>query len=187
VDRGERHDPLPGLVQLPGFLWRKLGRIGQVLVGLLAVAGVAAIVLSIPSVNERRRNNEQRELREDAAALRQRLAYERAVVRPRRADGVRSAVALERAIGADVLRREHRRPLRVRCESIGSGRRFSCLAVTSEAGSSRGNRAIQIGFPYRAVVDARSGRAVFCRALGQPGEGSLTKRNSVSLPAACAG
>jgi hypothetical protein len=187
VDRGERHDPLPGLVQLPGFLWRKLGRVGRVVVGVIAVAGLAAVALSIPSVNDRRRNSEQRERREQAAAVRERLAGERELVRPRRAGGVRSAAALERAIGADVVRREPRRPLRVGCESIGSGGRFSCLAITSEVAPSRGNRGIQIGFPYRAVVDPRWGRAVFCRALGRPGEGALTSRDSVSLPAACGG
>lgn len=186
MDPGERHDPLPGLVQLPGFLWRKLGRVGRVVVGAIAVVGIVAIALSIPSVRDRRRDNERRELREEAASLRERLAHEREVVRPQRAGGVRSSAALQRAIGADVLRREHRRPLRVRCSRIeAGGSRYNCLAVTAEAGSSRGNRAIQIGFPYRAVVDVRSGRAVFCRVLGRPGEGALTRRDSVSLPAVC--
>ena len=42
-----------------------------------------------------------------------------------------------------------------------------------------------LGFPYRAVMS--SGGAVFCRALGRPGEGAYRKGVTVGLPAACGG
>jgi len=183
----DRYDPLPGIAGLPGFLWRKLGRPGRVFVVVLAVAGVAAIVASIPGVSERKRDNELRDRREEAAERRDRLARQRELVRPRRAAGIRTLGALESAIAADVARRDGRRPRRVECRRIAGGARqkLSCLAVTSEAGSVRGSRGVTLGFPYRAVADLRSGRAVFCRAIGRPGEGAYRKGTSVPLPAAC--
>ncbi len=59
--------------------------------------------------------------------------------------------------------------------------------MTSEAGPSGGSRGVTLGFPYRAVIGPRSGGAVFCRALGRPGEGAYRKGVTVELPAACGG
>jgi hypothetical protein len=57
---------MPGLAGLPGFLWRKLGKAGRVAVALLAVAGLVAVIASIPRLDERRRTNAERERREEA-------------------------------------------------------------------------------------------------------------------------
>jgi len=183
---GDRHDPLPSFARLPAFLWRKLPRLGRILVALLALAGLAAVIASIPGVREARRGNAERERRERAAAAQRRAQRERELVRPRRVAGVHSTAALERAIAADVLSRERRRPLRVRCRALGGGR-FSCLAVTAEARPSRGNRGVKIGFPYRARADFAAGRAALCRALGQPGEGAFARRSAAANPVACGG
>jgi hypothetical protein len=177
---------MPSLARLPGFLWRKLGRVGRAVVALLALAGLAAVIVSIPGVLEARRGNAERERHERAEAAKRRVEREHELVRPRRVSGVRSTAALERVIAVDVLRRDRRRPLRVRCRPISGRGRFSCLAVTAEAGSSRGNRGVEIGFPYRALTDPTTGRGAICRALGRPGEGSLS-RIRVTNPAACGG
>jgi hypothetical protein len=171
---------------LPGFLWRKLGRVGRALVVVLALAGLVAVILSIPGVQHAKRSNAERERLDQARASRERSARERELIRPRRVTAVRSTSALEQAITADVVRREHRRPLEVRCRRIPGAGRFSCLAVTSTAGSSRGNRGVEIGFPYRALVDISTGRGNICRALGRPGEGSLGKLTTTN-PDACGG
>lgn len=179
---------MPGLAGLPGFLWRKLGRGGRIAVALLAAAGLVAVITSIPDLSERRRGNAERERQEEARSRRERLQADRALVAPRRARGIRSVAALEAAIAADVGRRERRRPLRVDCRRLQSGQpKLSCVAVTSEAGPSGGNRGVALGFPYRAVLNTRSGRAAFCRALGQPGEGAYDRGVTVELPAACGG
>lgn len=177
---------MPSLARLPGFLWRKLGRVGHVIVVLLALALLAAVVLSIPGVRDARRGNAERDRRERAEAAQKRAREERELIRPRPVSGIGSTTELERAIDADVVARERRRPLRVSCRSITGRGRYSCLAVTSEAGSTRGNRAVQIGFPYRALIDPATGRGNICRALGRPGEGSLG-RLKVTNPEACGG
>jgi len=153
---------------------------------LLALAGLVAVILSIPGVREAKRSNAERERLDRARAARERSERERELIRPRRVTSVRSTTALEQAITADVVRREHRPPLAVRCRRIPGEGRFSCLAVTSEAGSSRGNRGVEIGFPYRALVDLSTGRGNICRALGRPGEGSLGKVKATN-PDACGG
>ena len=102
---------------------------------LLAVAGLAAVIYSIPDLSERRRGNAERERREEARERRERLAADRALVAPRRAPGARTVGALEAAIAADVVKRERRRPLRVDCRRLRPGQpKLSCVAVTSEAG-----------------------------------------------------
>ena len=177
---------MPSLARLPGFLWRKLGRVGRVVVALLALALLAAVIASIPGVRDARRSNAERERRERVEAARRREARERELIRPRRVSGVLTIPALERAIHADVVARERRPPMRVSCRRIAGRGRYSCLAVTSEAGSTRGNRGVEIGFPYRALIDPATGRGAICRALGRPGEGSLG-RLKVTNPEACGG
>lgn len=155
---------------------------------MLAVAGVTVVIASIPDLSERRRSNAERERKEEARERRERLAADRALVAPRRAPDVRSVAALEAAIAADVNKRERRMPLRVECRRLRPGQpKLSCVAVTSEAKSTGGNRGVTLGFPYRAVMSASSGGAVFCRALGRPGEGAYRKGVTVALPAACGG
>ena len=157
---------MPRRARFPGFLWRKLGRVGRVAVALVALALLAAVIVSIPGVRDARRGNAERERRERAEAAQRKAQHERELVRPRPVSGARTTTALERAIDADVVAREHRRPLRV--------------------GSTRGNRAVEIGFPYRALIDPATGAGNICRALGRPGEGSLG-RLKVTNPEACGG
>lgn len=156
------------------------------------MALVVAIVISIPRIGEGKQATAQRERSDAAAALRQSVAHDRELVRPRLAHGVTSVGAAERAIAADVRSREHRSPRRVDCRRLGAPPRpgtvrLGCTAVTAEAGSSNGNRAITIGFPYRALADLRSGRLVLCRQLGLAGEGAYRHAPRVLLPAACGG
>ena len=72
---GDRYDPLPGILELPGFLIRKLGRRGKrilaAVAALLAVALAAGIVFGLPAVNDTKRD---RAAAEQAAAERAQAA-----------------------------------------------------------------------------------------------------------------
>jgi hypothetical protein len=65
--------------------------------------------------------------------------------------------------------------------------RFSCLAVTADAPKIETENASSIGYPYRALADFPAGRFTYCKVSGRPGEGSLTAKIPVHVPAACGG
>jgi hypothetical protein len=68
----DRYEPLPGLVQLPGWLWRKMGRASRIaaVVALLGVVAVAvALAPTIQESKQKRLLSEQRERAERRAKL----------------------------------------------------------------------------------------------------------------------
>ena len=65
--------------------------------------------------------------------------------------------------------------------------RLACVAVTSEFERSHATSGGTVGFPYRAVVDFRSGRLTLCRVAGQAGEGGFARRRLVRPSPACGG
>jgi hypothetical protein len=84
----DRREPLPELLGLPAYFWRKLSptgrRVAVVAGGLLLAGAVAAGLVLGPRIAETRRENEAQERRDEArlrAAERARLAAEQ---RPRR-------------------------------------------------------------------------------------------------------
>ena len=198
----DRREPLPGLLGLPAYFWRKLSPTGRKVVAaagvlLLAAAVVAGVVLG-PRIAETRRDNEARQREEQARVLateRARLAAEQ---RPRR--GVLSAAAvatpvagLERAITADARARSRTGELdnearRADCRALGrdGGRLLlACTAVTSESDAVEGSSPVLVGYPYRAALSEENGRYAFCKISGQPGEGSYVRPAPVKLPRAC--
>jgi hypothetical protein len=221
VSRPDRYEPLPGVLGIPRFLFRKLsqrGRIAVVAVLLLAVAGTAA---ALPGIVESKREHDAAERREAARAHAARLAELRAELRrvngrgtPARGLHGGAAVTARRALAADlaaaVTRDAHDRarsgefaqePMRVDCSRFPAGARgedpvtdlthrrgrYACLAVTADIPAQESTRGGSIGYPYRALVDFRSGRYSFCKISGRPGEGSLTHEIEVAVPAACGG
>ena len=197
-----RREPLPGLLGLPAFFWRKLSprgrRVATVVGALLLAAVVAAGLLLGPRIADIRSDNEAAEQREQArmlAAERARLAAEQ---RPRRGtlDAAALAtpvVALERAITADAQARKRTGELdnearRTDCRVLGRDRGrllFACTAVTSEAEAVEASSPVLVGYPYRAALTERSGAYAFCKISGQPGEGSYVRPSPVKLPQAC--
>jgi hypothetical protein len=201
----ERYEPLPGLLSLPSFLYRKLGPGGRVAVKvggavLVAAVTVAAIVL-VPRIAESNRERSAQERRDAAAALaerRRRLTREQ---RPHRAqaqpDAPRAAVLAELRAGilADAQARAAAGKLRgpaarrVECEPLNGADAdaarvpYDCIAVTSDLPS--GSVGGVIGHPFRAVADYSTGRLTWCKVSGRPGEGSLTSAGLVRLPRAC--
>ncbi len=206
AQQSERHQPLPGVLGLPGFLYRKLSPRGRrrfkIGAGLAVVAMVALAIVLIPEIQEAKEENAARERREAAQNLTERRRRLIAQQRPHtgRAEGSGAAAvtaALPPAIEADAQRRAQtgelqNPPKRVECEPLDSSRRgnrsllsYSCTAVTSDLPVTGASEGGIIGYPYRALADPGDGSFTFCRAPGQPGEGSYTREALVTLPRAC--
>ena len=206
VQKPERHQPLPGFLHLPGFLYRKLSPRARRLFNVAAGAAGAALVLLaivlIPQIREAKEDNAARERREAAQNLAERRARLVEQQRPHsgRVDSSgRAAVtaALAPAIEADAARRTRSGELendtkRVECvliDPVRRGRRrllsYSCTAVTSDIPATGASTGGTIGYPYRALADPAAGRFTFCRVAGQPGEGSYTREALAPLPRAC--
>lgn len=197
-DAGERHEPLPSLAALPGWLWRRAGPAGRI--GAVAVlVGIAlAAAIFIPKGARTTRENDERDEREAAAAQAARVRATNREQRPHRARAPAAARPalllgpLERRIRADSAARPGLSPVRrVECDLLErpSPRRgrYSCTAVTAEviAPGTKG-RGIT-GYPYRAMVDAGTGVLVWCKVAGQAGEGSYTRKAATPIPVACGG
>jgi len=207
--QNDRYEPLPGLLQLPSFLYRKLGPRGRTAFKLgaavfLVAVTVAAIVL-VPRISETKRERAERERSEAAAAMaerRRRLIAEQQPHRGRSGPSAsRGAVLgdLEGAILADAKARaasgELPRPpaKRVQCKPLAGSDpaatrvAYDCLAVTSDLPSIEGSPQGVLGHPFRAVADYSTGRFTWCKVSGRPGEGGLTRESlAVTIPRACA-
>jgi hypothetical protein len=121
----ERYEPLPGFAELPGWIFRKLGRRLRVAI-VLALVGVTALALALtPMLRESKQERAASERRERAALRERAIQRLQAEQRPR--FGVSDSVApvgaapgtrlearatlmdeLTAAIGADARRRVHR-------------------------------------------------------------------------------
>lgn len=212
---GDRHEPLPPLTRLPGFIWARLPIAARAALAILAVAVVAAIAVMAPRIGDTKRENAARERRAAAAQEAARIRRLRSLQRPRSARSTSvdpgrggSAVRehrrrgllrdLAEAIAADARSRGARRVLRTDCHGAPGSRLperdltrsrvpLACVAVTSEVAPSPTSSGATLGYPHRAVVDFRSGRLTWCRVAGQPGEGGFVRRRQVPVPAACTG
>jgi hypothetical protein len=212
----DRYEPLPGIIDLPAWLWRRMPAAAKL--GLVA-ALVALVVVALligpgirQSKSERARAEQQQRLRARAA----REAQIRREQRPRFADGpaATSGVAARRRLldvaSASVLADARRRvaagqlsgPIRsIDCEPFprnvaGIGAedstdqrfgRYACLAVTAEFKKSESNSGGLLGHPYRMRIDFDTGRYAFCKIAGRPGEGQLKRRIGVTVPPVCGG
>lgn len=201
--QNDRYEPLPGLLSLPSFLYRKLGPRGRLAAkvggGLFLVAVILAAIVLAPRIAESNRERKADERREAQAALAARIERLRAEQRPHRgraaAGASRDAVlaGLEAAVLADARARNLHGPApsRVDCEPLGGDDAdaarvaYDCIAVTSELPSGERSPGGVLGHPFRAVADYSTGRLTWCKVSGRPGEGSLTSAGAVRLPRAC--
>jgi hypothetical protein len=204
----DRYDPLPGLLRLPSFLYRKLGPRGRIAAAVggavLVVAAVAAAIVLVPRIADTKEQRAARERREAAAATaeRRRLLIEEQ--RPQRGrseqSGSRAAVLadLESAILADARTRAASGRLagppakRVRCRPLTGADPdanrvpYDCIAITSELPAGEDLPQGVIGHPFRAVVDYSAGRFTWCKVSGRAAEGGFTQNDpAVRLPRAC--
>jgi hypothetical protein len=204
AEPADRYDPLPGLLGLPGYLWRKLSprgrRVTAVLGVLLVAAGIATAIVLGPQIAESNRERAAEQRRAERRAHAQQRARLEAEQRPRRgrlAPGGAAAaiVGVEDAITRDARARVGTGELRTRaqrtdCRTLGrDGGRLvlGCTAVTSDVKPTEEVPGVLIGYPYRAAVAPASGRYALCKTSGRPGEGSYTRAAPVELPRECGG
>lgn len=197
-----RHQPLPGVLGLPGYLYRRLSRAKKIALALTAVVLVVAAGVAVPFVRDSKREKraqDRREAEESRAERRRELIAEQ---RPRtgRSDkaGLAAAVrSIQGEITADVSRRvqegeldtpARRTECRARDVALPGGRElFSCTAVTSDIEKSEFSSAAVVGYLYNAGIDRRTGAFTFCKVAGRPGEGSYTRQAVAALDEACGG
>jgi hypothetical protein len=203
----DRYEPLPGLLSLPSFLYRKLGPRGRIAVkvggGVLAVAVSAAVLVLAPRISESRQERAETERRDAAAAL---AARRRQIIEEQRPHRSRAAPAasrdalvaeLEERIMADVRARVGTGKLagpaakRVECEPIRHGQNthgsrvvYDCLAVTSDLPSIGDTPGGAIGHPFRGVVQFPIERLTWCKISGRTIE-DLPSRDLAAIPRAC--
>ena len=174
--------------------WRAVG-IGAAVV---AVLGVVAVAVGIPAVRDHNREAGEREQAADDARLQARVRRLNVLQAAHRAKGEpastvperRALVArLETSILGDVRARvragEEGLDGRIRRVECAPGRRsgaggvvpendlsraragYECTAVTSDIA---GHSGAVVGYPFKGVVDFRTGRLVWCRTNPPPGE-----------------
>jgi type II secretory pathway pseudopilin PulG len=212
----DRYEPMPGIFDLPGWLWQRTPRPARV---ALVVAIVALIVVAIvigPNIRESKQERERAEQQQRLDARRAREARIRREQRPRYANGpaassgVPARRRLVEAASASVLADARRRaaagqlsgPIEgVECEpfprnvaQVGAEERttqrfgrYYCLAVTAKFDETDSTSGGLLGHPYRARIDFDSGRYAFCKIAGRPAEGQLRRRLGVTVPAVCGG
>lgn len=217
--RGEvndRYEPLPGLAQLPGYVWRRLGRPARIAIVVGATGALIAAILAAPSIQRSKDEQARAEAERSARSERQQIELTRRQQRPRFARGAAAGTDLgarrrllssaQGAILTDASTRaaagEFNGPImRVRCEAFPPGAGtvpvetdpakrvglYTCLAVTSEIPPTAGNRSGLLGHPYRVRIDFGSGRYAFCKVRGRPGELAIKAPRPVNLPRACGG
>jgi hypothetical protein len=98
----DRYEPMPGIVQLPGWIWGKMGRAGRVAVVATLVAALVATAALVPVIlesKEERAQSDRRERAEQRERLVERLEAEQ---RPRFR---RSSSVAPPGAGADALLR----------------------------------------------------------------------------------
>jgi hypothetical protein len=212
----DRYEPLPGIIDLPGWIWRRMPPVAKVGVVLAFVALIAVALVIGPDIRQSKSERERAEQQERQRARAAREARIRREQRPRFVDGppATAGVAARRrlldAASASVLADARRRvaagqlrgPIRrIDCEpfprnvaDIGAEDsteqrfgRYACLAVTAEFTETESTSGGLLGHPYRVRIDFDTGRYAFCKIAGRPAEGQLKRRLGVTVPPVCGG
>ena len=109
----DRYEPLPGLLQIPAFLVRKLSprarRVAAVVAGILAVALAAGLAVALPAIDDGKRERAASDERASAQLRAQRIAELQAEMRLLRGRGTparglegAAALAARRTLAADL-------------------------------------------------------------------------------------
>jgi hypothetical protein len=202
-----RYEPLPGLTELPGWVWRRAGRGARIGAAVAVLVVIAAGVTLVPALRDAARDQDaalQRERAGQRVDLARRLAAEQRPVHGRSRSVAPTLAAraslmddVAAAIAADARARVRRGELdgrirRVECEAFprtvdGAGAeqdlsrrrgRYSCLAIRSEFTGG------VIGHTYRVLADFETGRYAYCKVAGQSGP---SRDQLATTPRACGG
>lgn len=187
----ERREPLPGVLGLPRFAWRRLGPRGRLGVVVVALAVVVGVVAALPGIGRTRREQAATARRADRAAVaaaRRRILRDQAPQQARVASGRSLTGALEADITSDARARLRAGrlpppPVRTsRCHDAArevpemsarahrhGGTVMRCIAYTTLRRDPSG-REFGIGFEFLGVVIPRRRAIVWCKTNPLPGE-----------------
>jgi hypothetical protein len=212
----DRYEPLPGLLELPRYVWRRLPRAVRLALGVAALGSVVLAIVLWPSIQQSREEHARKDAAELARIRQAELQQIRREQRPRFARSTPAGADLgarrqllasaEASIQTDANKRAaagefHGPIMRVECAgyppstvqpppdavaSMHAGR-YGCIAVTSDIPETSGNRSGVLGQPYRMRIDFRSGRYAFCKVRGRPGELAVRAQTPVPVPRVCGG
>ena len=212
----ERYEPMPGLLDLPGWLWRRMPSVAK---GALVAAFVSLIAVALiigPDIRESKSEREKAEQQQRERARQANEARLRREQRPRFVNGPaatsgvparrRLVDAASASVLVDARRRvaagELRGPIQgVDCEpfprnvaGIGADDstelrygRYACIAVTARFEETENTSGGLLGQAYRLRIDFDTGRYAFCKIAGRPGEGQLKRHLGVTTPVECGG
>ena len=212
----DRYEPLPGLLQLPAYIWRRLPRVAKIAVVAAGFAAVVGAILLAPGIRRSNEEHARAEAERSARIERRQIELTRRQQRPRFARGTAAGADLgarrhlltsaQGSILTDASTRaaagEFNGPIiRVKCEGYPPGEGltpadadpakrvglYACIAVTSEIPATSGNRAGLLGHPYRMRINFENGRYAFCKVRGRPGELAVRAPRPVNLPRVCGG
>jgi DNA-binding SARP family transcriptional activator len=190
-----RYEPLPRVGAIPGWLWGRLPRAGQLAVAAGAVALLALAAAVTPGIVRAHRDRVAAEAGRDRRERAATLASINAEQRPHPGRGPaagsdaaardRLVAAVASSIRADGVRRGEA-IVRVECEPYAPGGdgALTCLAVTADAPPTARSPAQSQGHPYRANVTFATGRFAFCRISPRA---TKVLRADTPLPATCGG
>jgi hypothetical protein len=195
----ERHRPLPALVDVPGHLWRLLGRRGRIAVVLAAVCLAALAAAFVPGAVHTGKVDAVRARSARAAFVRARTRRLTFLERPHRealpasatrdARGAAARRVLERSVTAGM-------GLPTSCEintALHRSRSYAAYACFAFARGGRGDGYdIEVGQRIRARVRVRAtgsagsaGSLVWCRDFPRPLHPDTQAYVTVPIPAAC--
>jgi hypothetical protein len=99
-EAGDRYEPLPGLLELPKFVWQRLSPTAKVAVAGLALAAIVAAIVLAPVIQRSREDHARAEAERSARIQSQILAETRREQRPRfgRGRAARADVGARRAL-----------------------------------------------------------------------------------------
>jgi hypothetical protein len=165
----ERYEPMPPLIELPRWLWRKLPRWGRAAALLLAAAAIAGIVAAMPGTVASKRSAKQEGQRIQREARRRLALDQRPNFRSLRT-GSAPIAQLRHAILDDARQRARRRLIAgpivsVTCTRVASDRSgrtaFACAAETPV-----------FKYPFQGVTDTAHRTVTWCKR-DPPAEQSL--------------
>ena len=199
----DRYEPLPGLFELPGFIWRRLPRVAKVAIAAGALGAVALAIALKPVIERSKEERARADAARSAHIQKVELEKIRREQRPRFARGkpagadlaarrqlVASAAASIRAdASARAAAGEFKGPImRVECEADpAKAGRYACLAVTSLIPATPRNPSGAVGHPYSTRIDFQTGHYAFCKISGIPLELAVRARPPVPVPRVCGG
>jgi hypothetical protein len=107
TDRPDRYEPMPSLAELPGRVWRRMGRGLRIATGVALLAMIAGGILLVPAAQQAQQERDARERRERAEArereiralqLEQRPRFRRSASRPAADAGPKARLAARAAL-----------------------------------------------------------------------------------------